>query len=282
MRRLQKLTKMNVSDIMSKEVYVVQPKQNLAYVRNLFLKKKISRVLVYDGKPLGVLTEKDLARAFERERRGIDEVKISEIMHPEIIAILPNDEPEKAASLMVRKNISGLPVLSGKEILGIVTKTDLAQYFCDNYKDRTTVGEIMKTQVPTVKEFHSVFHAAKLMKKTGADHVVVMRDRKIAGIVSERDLGLATLGSRPTHLSFFHKGGNGLVREHYRTIPMTVSEIMKEKPFTTNSSEEASRTVREMLKKKYGSVIVEKRGKLEGILTKVEVLKYLAEQKATQ
>lgn len=269
---------MSVSDIMSTEVYVVSPQDNLAYVRNLFMKKKISRVLVYQNEPLGILTEKDIVTAFSRERREVDEVKVREIMKPNVIAVLPDEKPEDAARIMVKKNISSLPVISKKEIVGIITKTDLARYFSENYVGKATVSDLMEKSVPVVKEFQSVFHAAKLMKD--ADHVVVLRDKKIAGIISERDLSLLSYGLRPTKVTFFRRGGSsGMFRQHDQSYPLTVADLMNEKVETIDKHMDAAEAAAKMVKNRIGSLVVKtKWGGVAGILTKLEILKYLAGQ----
>src|SRR3989338_5632044 len=129
----------SLHSVMSKDVYIVSPLDSLARVRNLFLKKGISRVLVFDEEPLGVLTEKDLARVFYQEHRAIDEVRVRDAMKHNVVTVVIQDSPEKTASIMSRKNISGVPVVSEGEIVGIVTKTDLARYFAENYAGETTV-----------------------------------------------------------------------------------------------------------------------------------------------
>lgn len=265
-----------ISDIMSKEVYVVGPEDNLAHVRNLFMKKKISRVLVYKDRPLGIITEKDIVNVFSRERREIDAVKANEIMKPNVIAVLPDEKPEMAAKIMVSKNISSLPVVSKNEVLGIITKTDLAEYFSENYYGKTAVSDIMEQKVPTAKEFQSVFHAAKLMKD--ADHLVVLRDKKIVGIVSERDLSLLSYGARPTKITFFKRGGGtGLFRQHDQSYPLVIADLMNERVETIDKHMDAAEAAAKMVKNKIGSLVVKhKDGTLAGILTKLEILKYLA------
>lgn len=268
---------MNVSDIMSTDVQVVSPRDNLAHVRNIFIKKKISRVLIYDKEPLGVLTGRDLTKIFSREMREIGDISVREVMAPRIYAILPDEKPEHAARLMVQKNISGLPVISRKEILGIITKTDLARYFSEAYIGKAKVKDLLEKNVPTAREFQSIFHAAKLLKD--ADHIVVLRDKKIAGIISERDVSLASYGLHPSKVVYFRQGEKGVMHRHEKTFPLVVADIMNDRVETIEPEMDAAVAVARMLKNEISSLVVKTNdGGLVGILTKIEVLKYLAGQ----
>ena len=257
----------SLHSVMSKDVYIVSPLDSLARVRNLFLKKGISRVLVFDEEPLGVLTEKDLARVFYQEHRAIDEVRVRDAMKNNVITAMIQDSPEKTALVMSRKNISGVPVVSEGEIVGIVTKTDLARYFSENYAGETTVEQVMNTKMPLVKEFQSAFHVAKLMAEKGHDRVIVMRDNKPAGIISDRDISL---------MSFSRNAGKQFI--HHRALLVTAGEIMKTKLYTTSLTMDAAEAARKMLDEKIGSLVVMQKGKLRGIFTKKEILEFLAEK----
>jgi len=73
---------MKVKDIMSDEVVVIQDTDQVAYARNLMLKHGFSRLVVIDSKgvPVGIVTEKDIARKLEVSRPSVSEMvrKLSE------------------------------------------------------------------------------------------------------------------------------------------------------------------------------------------------------------
>ncbi|MBI1973300.1 CBS domain-containing protein, partial [Candidatus Micrarchaeota archaeon] len=201
---------MSLLGIASDQVYAVSPQDTLAHVRNVFVKRGVSHVLVYDTKVRGMVTDNDLANALLRERRSIDAIPVSQVMSKNVITVTPNDSPQEAARLMSEKHISGIPVVKGGDVLGIVTKTDLTRHFAENFTGFASVGELMSTTPKTIQEFQSIFHAANEMKRKHVKRLVVMRDKKPAGMVSERDLSLATFGLRPSRVVFSRTGRSGM------------------------------------------------------------------------
>jgi CBS domain-containing protein len=268
-------------NVMSPDVFVVSPADTLAHVRNVFMKRRISRVVVYDKAPVGVLTEKDVTRAFLNERRGIDEVRVREAMHKGVITADVGESPETVARIMVRKNISGVPIMAQAEMAGIVTKSDLVRYFSQNYRGRARISEVMQRDVPTVKEFHSIFQAAKLMRKRGTNKLVVLHDREVAGVLSERDISLASFGVQPTKLVFVRRGDEGPLRRSTRFAPLTVGDVMSSRVISITPDEDAAKGARVMLDNSIGCLVVERDGRLAGIVTKMDYVRYLAEQGAT-
>jgi CBS domain-containing protein len=266
------------SDIMTKEVYIVKPSDNLASVRNLFMKKGISRVLVYDKKPLGMVTERDLAKVFFEERRAIDEIKVSEVMSRGILSAQSVSSPEEIAKIMHENNIHGIPILSDGAIVGIVTATDLVDYFSKNYKGKLKIADIMDKEAHEVKEFHSVFKAVKLMRDKAADRLVVMRDRKPVGIISDRDIGLASFGLRPKKVIFMRKSEHGPLHKHMHIYPLTVADLMKEDVYSVQPTMDAAFGAKVMVERQIGSLLVKRGDKMLGMVTKNNYIDYLAKQ----
>ena len=267
---------MTIADIMTKEVYIVGPSDNLATVRNLFLKKGISRVLVYDDQPRGMITQKDLTKIFFEERRAIDEIKAGEVMSSGILTASVNHTPEEIAKIMHDNDTHGIPVLVDGKIEGMVTSQNLVDYFAKNYKSKAKVGDIMEKEMHTIKEFHSIFRAAKLMKEKTVDRLVVMRDRQPIGIISDRDISLASFGLRPSKVVFLRKAEHGPLHHHIKTYPLIVADLMKENLYTVPISADAAFGARLMCEKGIGSLLVKKLGRTVGIVTKNSYLRYLA------
>lgn len=271
---------MNVSEIMSKDATFVSPSDTLAHVRNLFVKKGISRVIVYDERPMAVVTESDISKAFLDERRGIDEVRVREVMSKGLTTVTPDMSPEAVAGVMIRKGISGLPVVANGKVLGIVSKDDLVGYFGDNFRGEARVRELMR-DAPTIKEFQSIFQAAKAMKKFKCSKLVVLRDRKVGGILTDRDISLASFGLRPSKIVLMRKTDLGIAQRNVRIRPIIVGDIMREDVAKISPAEDAAKGARMMVDKGIGSLVVEEGDRLRGLVTKTEYVNYLA-QKAPQ
>jgi CBS domain-containing protein len=85
-------------------------------------------VVVKDGKPIGLVTERDLARKISTTDRKSADVPLSEIMSPNFRWVEPMTLIEDAVQKMLNKNVRRLLVLYNDNLVGIITETDLAKY----------------------------------------------------------------------------------------------------------------------------------------------------------
>ena len=134
---------MKVEDIMKEEVVVMQENEQVGHARNLMLKHGLSRILIADseGKPIGIITEKDLSRKLrgngpEWKRRPIDKILISRAMTENLITIKPDEDVKNVVELMLKNEISSIPVVDNDGLAGIVTKTDLLNFYNNKYNGR--------------------------------------------------------------------------------------------------------------------------------------------------
>jgi len=90
------------------------------------------------GELVGVVSQRDLLRASLSNVMGLpaneqkvflEGVKISEVMSTPPISIDRNETVQGAARTMAQKKIGCLPVLDGGKLIGIVTETDVLEYF---------------------------------------------------------------------------------------------------------------------------------------------------------
>ncbi len=90
------------------------------------------------GELLGVVSQRDLLRASlsnvmglpaDEQKVFLEGVKISEVMSAPPISIDQDASIQEAASTMARKKIGCLPVLESGKLVGIVTETDVLEYF---------------------------------------------------------------------------------------------------------------------------------------------------------
>lgn len=262
---------------MTKKVHAVSQEDPIARVRNIFLSKGVSRALVYNGELKGMITDGDIVRAFTKERRTIEEVKVREIMTRSLITTVPEEKPEKAAEKMKEEDISGLPVIKNNEIKGIITNTDLTKYFSDNYRGKVKVEEVMNKPVKTAREGQSAFHAGRIMEEENISKIVVTRDKEAIGIITEKDISFASPGKRPHKIKYPSKeeGKN----KRIKIQPMIIGDIMKEDLITTHPDKDASKETEKMIKKNIGSLVATESKKPIGILTKTDVTDYLAKEK---
>lgn len=115
---------MDVMSIMSRKIHSVKPESTIQEASDLMTKENIGAVLVMkDDIIRGILTEKDILRAVQKKIPLNSSVK--RIMHEEIIQVDPYISVEKAAKIMIEKDIRRLPVISNGACIGIVTMKDI-------------------------------------------------------------------------------------------------------------------------------------------------------------
>jgi len=151
-----------ISKIMTKKVITVSPNDSIFEVESILLNNKIRRVVVSKNEtPVGIITYRDFvpAKTFDLDKEFTDPAERSEIfwnpqpnefnvnklsylltfsakdiMTKEPFFVSPNDVVYMAAILMIRHGVSGLPVVRGKKLVGIVTKTDIVNVLANRGK----------------------------------------------------------------------------------------------------------------------------------------------------
>ena len=93
-------------------------------------KRRIRRVpVVKDGKLVGMVTKSDLLGAGAKPHvSGV--TRIAHVMTPNPRTIPEEETLEAAAQLMLAKKISGVPVMDGDQVVGIITESDLFRALC--------------------------------------------------------------------------------------------------------------------------------------------------------
>jgi acetoin utilization protein AcuB len=132
---------MLVGQRMSHPVITVSPDLPITEAMNLLKREKIRRApVVQKGKLVGIITMADLLNASPSKATSlsiweinylISKITVKDVMAKKVITV-PEDMPiEEAARLMADTKIGGMPVMRGKEIVGMITETDLFKVFLD-------------------------------------------------------------------------------------------------------------------------------------------------------
>ena len=118
-----------VRDIMQKNVITLEHDKSALDAAKLITEKDISfLVIVKDGKPIGVVTERDFVRKINSEDKQSSKVSLSEIMSYKFRWVEPTTDIEDAVQKMLNNNIRRLIVLENQKLVGVITQTDLASF----------------------------------------------------------------------------------------------------------------------------------------------------------
>jgi len=118
-----------VRDIMQKNVITIDHDKSALDAAKLISEKDISfLVVIKDGKPIGVVTEKDFVRKIASNDKQASKIPLSDIMSYKFRWVEPSTEIEDAVQKMLNNNIRRLLVLENEKIVGVITQTDLAGF----------------------------------------------------------------------------------------------------------------------------------------------------------
>ena len=118
-----------------------------------------------------------------------------DIMTTRVVTVKPSTSIEDAARLLVRRKISGVPVVDEKDktkVVGILTEADLLAA----PSGAKTVAEVMKKRVVSVSPDTSVDEIAEILVKKKIKRVPVIDAGKLVGIVSRIDVLRAKYGEK--------------------------------------------------------------------------------------
>lgn len=151
---------MKVSEIMTREVQALSPEMSVKEAAQFLLEKGVggAPVINEEGKLVGIVSESDLImeevklqfptffhlldgfiflsnwRDYQEKLRKAVGLKVADVMSSPVITVEAEASVEEAATLMVEKHISRLPVMDEGKIVGIVSKRDLVKAIADGAK----------------------------------------------------------------------------------------------------------------------------------------------------
>jgi IMP dehydrogenase len=129
--------------------------------------------------------------SIERQIREVDKVKRSAngvILDP--VTLPPTATIGEAREIMARQNISGLPILEGETVVGILTRRDCRF----QTRDDTPVAEIMtRDKLVTAPPGTGLEEARDLLYKHKVEKLIIVdRDRRLQGLITMKDLNMLT------------------------------------------------------------------------------------------
>ncbi|MGB2729088.1 MAG: CBS domain-containing protein [Halobacteriota archaeon] len=117
---------MKVRDVMSRPIIAEDNETLVTKIAEDMEELGIGSVVITkEGKPAGIITERDIALKVLLKDRRASETKAKEIMASPLVTIEPEASAEDACKLAARKRIKRLPVVENGVLIGIVSIRDL-------------------------------------------------------------------------------------------------------------------------------------------------------------
>ena len=127
--------KISVKEIMCKNLISVSPSERIVHARRQMIESHIGRLPVVDDETLvGMVTSKDLMRAFIEFRKSVPEkyqksqikdLLVEDIMSSNPVFVSKDMSITEISNIIMETGFNGLPVVENDKVIGIITQTDI-------------------------------------------------------------------------------------------------------------------------------------------------------------
>ncbi len=196
-----------VREIMTRDVVSLSKKASIGETIETMLSNQLGAIPLVDGddKLVGIVTERDIALSLA----GVASRETAlDYMSTKVFTTTPGTPLESACKIMVRNGLRRIPVVGGeadiskaaKKLLGIITSTDIIRFLnakelFDNLNSNlatdvleTVISEIMVTEPITIEPNMTIGELCELFAEKNIGGVPVVKDDKVMGIITERDI----------------------------------------------------------------------------------------------
>lgn len=133
-------------------------------------------------------------------------MKVRELMTKNVVSVRPDTPLREAAALLVKHRVSGLPVVNGTGVVGVLSEADivaktsggsehgglLSWLFDPEPREQKvnarSAGEAMSAPPITIAPTRPVHEAARKMISEGVNRLPVVEDGKLVGILTRADI----------------------------------------------------------------------------------------------
>src|SRR5688500_9001556 len=113
---------LKVADIMTKETITIVQSEMVSHAEQTMRDRDIRHLPVVDahGHLIGILSDRDVLRAFEKSRDKA--VSVAEVMTEDVLTVRPETRACEATALMLDRKVGALPVVDPEmHVIGVVT-----------------------------------------------------------------------------------------------------------------------------------------------------------------
>ncbi|MET1125218.1 MAG: CBS domain-containing protein [Archaeoglobaceae archaeon] len=280
-------------DVGTREVFTLPRSSTIMNALKAMLKRGFRRIPVADAgtKRLeGIVSATDFINLFGGgEKFNFVSVKysgnlaaavnaeIEEIMERNVVTVEADATLGDAVETMFEKGVGGCPIVDDEDrVVGIITERDILRYLAKDRYYSEPVGKYATRKVVTIKPRDTIRDAMKIMIEKRLRRLPVIDDGLLVGMITVREI-LRYFGSGEA----FKMLVSGNIKD---AIDVSVSAILS-KPDLLYYKEvlafppdvSISHVVRSMLEKGHGAALIVDGGKLEGIITERDLIKFMHE-----
>ncbi|NIP67423.1 CBS domain-containing protein [Candidatus Bathyarchaeota archaeon] len=120
-------TRMLVKDVMSSPVFTIDEEANANEAAQMMDKHELGCIVVTssEGKPLGIITERDLVKRVLAKNAKASKLSAREVMTAPLITVDPDETLSEAARRMSELHIRRLGVMYKGNLVGLISSKDI-------------------------------------------------------------------------------------------------------------------------------------------------------------
>jgi CBS domain-containing protein len=275
-------------DQVIRNAVTVTDSMTLLEAREVLLRHRVGRLPVLDKnkKPVGIITEKDFVRAiYKVSGKQVGKILVRDFMTRNLITVTRQNDIYDCAKLMQSHKISSILVLDNSSLAGIITKTDLASVFLTQSAGPLKVSQIMTKDVISVMPADSLLLVESLLVKHKISRIVVQRNKKPVGIITNRDFIPAKMprwirdSADPEEVEKYQLNPSPdefRMNQLSYILSFRAEDIMTSNPATIDADEQVSTAVLVMIRNGISGLPVVKKSLLCGIVTKSDIVRAIA------
>jgi CBS domain-containing protein len=134
-----------VSKVMSRTVRTSTKEKKIGDAVKIMAGRDIGSVVITaGGKPVGIVTERDVVRELAHGGTASLRKSLGSIASMPVVTVTPTTEIWEAFATMLKEGIRRLPVVEGGKVVGIVTERDLLKWVVGVFYEPNVPRDIRK------------------------------------------------------------------------------------------------------------------------------------------
>ncbi len=281
----------SVLELATKDVFTLPKSSTVMNALKAMLKKGFRRIPVADAgtrRLEGIVSATDFVNLFGggpkfemiRNRYSGNlsaavNAEIEEIMERDVVTVDYDASFEEAVETMFERRVGGCPIVDDEErVVGIITERDVMRYLAGRSGYDEPVENYMTRSVVTIKPKDTIRHAMEIMITRKLRRLPVIDDGVLVGMITVREI-----------LRYFGKGEafrmltSGNIRDAIDRSVATIlanSDLLYYREILTFPRDAPiSQVAKLMLEKGYGASLIVEGGRLEGIITERDIIRYM-------
>ena len=236
------------------------------------------------SKIVGVLKDKNCYEVFIPGREKVGTVNVRDILRVSHLtttktssimkyptSLSPTTSLGEAARILSDYRLRALPIVEKKELTGVLTARKILEFLLEKGSLNFQVKSLTTGRLTTISENDTVAKARNLMVDKKIDHLPVISDKNVVGIVTSNEIVFRLIPRESARTMTSTRGDQ-------KNLGYQASSIM-ETPLTCQANDKASEALANMLRagKTYNLVTV--LGMIQSIVTPRDYINLIADPK---